>query len=108
MKKASLRFYAELNDFLPPERRMTDIPCPFHVGPAVRDLIESLGVPHTEVDLILTNGESLGFAYTVGGGARTSLYPVFESLGIGPLARVGPEPLRHPRFVVDVHLGRLA
>jgi uncharacterized protein with PIN domain len=108
VSQASLRFYAELNDFLPPERRATDIPCPFHVGPAVRDLIESLGVPHTEVDLILANGESVGFDYTVRDGDRISVYPVFESLDIGPLARVRPEPLRHPRFVVDVHLGRLA
>jgi len=108
MKQASLRFYAELNDFLPPERRMTDIPCPFHVGPSVRDLIESLGVPHTEVDLILANGESVEFDYTVGDGDRISVYPVFESLDIEPLARVRPEPLRHPRFVADVHLGRLA
>jgi len=108
MKQASLRFYAELNDFLPSERRMTDIACPFHVSPSVRDLIESLGVPHTEVDLILANGESVGFDYAVRDGDRISVYPVFEALDIGPLARVRPEPLRNPRFVVDVHLGRLA
>jgi uncharacterized protein with PIN domain len=108
MKQASLRFYAELNDFLAPERRMTDTACPFHVGPSVRDLIESLGVPHTEVDLILANGESVGLDYTVGDGDRISVYPVFESLDITPLVRVRPEPLRHPRFVADVHLGRLA
>ncbi len=108
MKQASLRFYAELNDFLAPDRRMKDIPCPFHVSPAVRDLIESLGVPHTEVDLILANSESVGFDYVVGDGDRISVYPVFESLDIGPLARVRPEPLRHLRFVADVHLGRLA
>lgn len=108
MKQASLRFYAELNDFLPPARRMTDVPCSFHVSPAVRDLVESLGVPHTEVDLILANGESVGFDYAVRDGDRISVYPVFESLDIGPLARVRPQPLRHPRFIADVHLGRLA
>ncbi len=108
MKQASLRFYAELNDFLPPDRRATDITCRFHVSPAVRDLIESLGVPHTEVDLILANGESVGFDYAVRDGDRISVYPVFEALDIGPLARVRPEPLRHPRFAADVHLGRLA
>ncbi len=108
MKQASLRFYAELNDFLPPDRRTTDIPCTFLVSPGVRDLIESLGVPHTEVDLILANGESVGFDYTVQDGDRISVYPVFESLDIAPLVRLRPEPLRDPRFVADVHLGRLA
>jgi uncharacterized protein with PIN domain len=108
MLQASLRFYAELNDFLPPGRRMTDVACEFHVSPAVRDLIESLGVPHTEVDLILANGEPVDFGYLVRDGDRISVYPVFESLDIAPVARLRPEPLRHPRFVVDVHLGRLA
>ncbi len=88
MKQASLRFYAGLNDFLPPERRMTDVPCSFHAGQAVRDLIESLGVTRTAVELILANGESVGFDYPVGDGDRISVYPAFESLDIGPLARV--------------------
>jgi uncharacterized protein with PIN domain len=108
MPQASLRFYAELNDFLTPARKGTDIDCPFHVSPSVRDLIESLGVPHTEVDLILANGEPVGFDYLVRDGDRISVYPVFESFDIAPLERLRPEPLRNPRFVVDVHLGRLA
>jgi uncharacterized protein with PIN domain/molybdopterin converting factor small subunit len=108
MKQASLRFYAELNDFLPSERRMRHFSCSFHVGPSVRDLIESVGVPHTEVDLILANGESVDFDYRVADGDRVSVFPVFESFDIAPLARVRPQPLRDPRFVADVHLGRLA
>jgi uncharacterized protein with PIN domain/molybdopterin converting factor small subunit len=108
MKQASLRFYAELNDFLPPAQRTKEVSCQFHVGPAVRDLIESLGVPHTEVDLILANGESVGFDYLVGDGDRISVFPVFESLDVSTLVRVRPQPLRDPRFVADVHLGRLA
>jgi uncharacterized protein with PIN domain len=108
MQQVWLRFYAELNDFLPAERRMTAFPHSFHVPPAVRDLIESQGVPHTEVDLILANGESVDFTYLVRGGDRISVYPVFESLDITPLLRVRAHPLRQPRFVLDVHLGRLA
>jgi uncharacterized protein with PIN domain/sulfur carrier protein ThiS len=108
MPQASLRFYAELNDFLTPARKGADIDCAFHVSPAVRDLIESLGVPHTEVDLILANGEPVGFDYQVRDGDRISVYPVFESFDIAPLERLRAEPLRNPRFVVDVHLGRLA
>jgi uncharacterized protein with PIN domain len=40
-------------------------------------------------------------------GSRISVYPVFEAFDIGSLSRVRPEPLREPRFVLDVHLGRL-
>ena len=108
MKQLSIRFYAELNDFLPPERRMIPFEWLFHVGPPVRDVIESLGVPHTEVDLILVNGRPVEFTHAVEDGDRISVYPVFESIDIAPVGRLWPRPLRQTRFVLDVHLGRLA
>lgn len=74
----------------------------------MKDLIESLGVPHTEVDLILVNGESVDFTYRLKPADRVSVYPVFESMDIRPLLRVRPEPLRGTKFVLDIHLGRLA
>jgi len=108
MNRAELRFYAELNDFLPPEKRYTRFGCEFWVGGSVKDLIEAEGVPHTEVDLILVNGESVDFSFQVRDGDRISVYPVFESLDITPALKVRPRPLRETRFVLDVHLGRLA
>jgi uncharacterized protein with PIN domain len=108
LARAFFRFYAELNDFLPADRRFVEFPQIFHDISTVRDRIESLGVPHTEVDLILVNGNSVDFAYRVADGDRISVYPVFEALDIAPLARLRPAPLRDPRFVLDVHLGRLA
>jgi uncharacterized protein with PIN domain len=48
------------------------------------------------------------FAYRVRDGDRISVYPVFESLDITPLVRLRPHPLRETRFVLDIHLGRLA
>jgi len=77
-------------------------------GYTVKALIEDLGVPHTEIDLILANGESVDFAYRPEAGDRISVYPKFESWDIGPLSRVRPVPLRETRFALDVHLGRLA
>lgn len=108
MKRAHFRFYAELNDFLPPQRRFQRIEHPFQGRPAVKDLIEALGVPHTEVDLILVDGASVGFEHILRGGEQVSVYPVFESIDISPVLRVRPEPLREVRFVLDIHLGRLA
>lgn len=108
MKRALVRFYAELNDFLPAPKRYRDIEVRFYVGPAVRDVIESEGVPHTEVDLVLVNGESSALSRVLDDGDRVSVYPVFESLDVAPVSVVRPEPLRLPRFLLDVHLGRLA
>src|ERR1039457_1431656 len=108
MAEASFRFYAELNDFLPPERRLVEFRRHFLDVATVKDRIESLGVPHTEIDLILVNGQAVDFAYRVQDGDRISVYPVFEAFDIAGLARLRPEPLRDARFVLDVHLGRLA
>lgn len=108
MKQASFRFYAELNDFLPPPRRQVTFRHTFDGRVSVKDMIESLGAPHTEVDVILVDGRSVDFDYLVQDGDRISVYPVFESLDVAPLVRVRPEPLREPRFVLDTHLGKLA
>lgn len=106
---ARFRFYAELKDHLPPEQRSSGIVEKQFLLPAsVKDMIESLGVPHTEVDLVLVNGESADFSRIIRDGDRISVYPVFESIDIAPVLRVRPQPLRDPRFVLDVHLGRLA
>jgi uncharacterized protein with PIN domain len=108
MPAANFRFYAELNDFLPPERRFTEFTYGFLDVATVKDRIQSFGVPHTEVDFILVNGNPVDFAYRVQDGDRISVYPVFEAFDISGLTRLRPEPLRDPRFVLDVHLGRLA
>jgi len=107
-KEAEFRFYEELNDFLPLARRKVDFSCEFAGTPAVVDLVEAIGVPHTEVDLILVDGASVGFGHRLCGGERVAVYPVFELLDISPLNHLRPEPLRELRFVLDVHLGRLA
>lgn len=108
MLRAWFRFYAELNDFLPAGRRFAEFAYDFLDIGTVKDRIESFGVPHVEVDLILVNGQSAGFDYRVQDGDRISVYPVFEALDIAGVTRLRPEPLREPRFVLDTHLGKLA
>jgi uncharacterized protein with PIN domain len=105
---ATFRFYAELNDFLPAEKHQRASVYTFRGTPAVKDAIEAQGVPHTEVDLLLVNGASVGFDYQLRHGDRVSVYPVFESLDISPIVRLRESPLRRTAFVLDVHLGKLA
>ncbi|MCS6937155.1 MAG: Mut7-C ubiquitin/RNAse domain-containing protein [Candidatus Bipolaricaulota bacterium] len=108
MSTAVFRFYGELNDFLPPKHRQRDIEYSFGNAPAVKDAIEALGVPHTEVDLIVVNGQSVGFSHRLRDGDRVAVYPVFESLDISPIVQLREKPLRQIAFVADVHLGKLA
>ena len=111
MATAHLRFYAELQDCLPAASK-GDGPGGFDHSfsgqVSVKDMVESLGVPHTELDLILANGDSVDFSYRVRDGDRISFYPRFESIDVGPILRVRPRPLPELRFVLDVHLGKLA
>ena len=108
MATATFRFYEELNDFLPADRRKRDIRLTFETPAPVRHLFETLGVPHTEVEIILINRESVSLEQPVSDGDRVSVYPMFESLDVTPLLRLREQPLRNPRFLADAHLGRLA
>ena len=107
-RRATFRFYEELNDFLPPDRRKVAFDYAFNGTPSVKDSIEAIGVPHPEVDLILVDDVSVGFDHLLNGGERVAVYPMFERVDISSLTRLRPNPLREPRFVLDVHLGKLA
>ena len=87
---ATIRCYAELNDFLPCDRRQVAFEHEWDGRVSVKDLLESLGVPHGEVDLLLVNGESSGFDRLVADGDRVAAYPVFESFDIGSETRARP------------------
>ncbi len=108
MAHATLRFYEELNDFLPPAQRNVAFTHAFNRRTSVKDMIEALGIPHPEVELILANGVSVGFDYLVRDGDRIAVYPMFESFDISEHLRIRRTPLRTVRFVLDAHLGKLA
>jgi len=102
------RFYEELNDFLPPDQRKREVKVAFDPPVPVRHLIEECGVPHTEVELILRNGVSVGLEEPAADGDRIAVYPLFEAIDITPLVRIRDRPLREPRFLADAQLGKLA
>jgi hypothetical protein len=108
MVTTTFRFYEELNDFLAPARRRRAFALPCARAATAKHMIEALGVPHTEVELILVNGESVDFDHLLQDGDRVAVYPRFEALDITPLLRVRARPLRVTRFVADAHLGGLA
>ena len=108
MPKAIFRFYEELNDFLPKHRRKKDFRAEFEGKRSVKDMVEALGVPHPEIDLILANGKSVGFDYILRDGDRLSVYPVFETLNIKAITWLREAPLRETRFIADKNLGDIA
>jgi uncharacterized protein len=59
--------------------------------------VESLGVPHTEIGQITINGEARPLSERLAEGDHVHIFP-----------HAIPVLLKHPRFVLDGHLGRLA
>jgi uncharacterized protein len=103
---AFVRCHAELNIFLPRAQRHTTIAVPCAGHESVKNLVESLGVPHPEIAALLVRGVPVDFSYQVRPGDRIEVFPA--SVALTP----APPPLRPPpagfRFVLDTHLGRLA
>jgi uncharacterized protein with PIN domain len=107
MTRLTLRFHGELNESLPRRRRDREVAHDVEGSPAVKDVIEALGVPHTEVDAIVVN-DAADFAYRVRDGDAVAVYPRgWKPAGIVQRHLQPPLPAE-PRFVLDVHLGRLA
>ncbi len=97
MKRAVLRFYEELNDYLPEDKKKRDFVCVFDGRPSVEDLLKAVGVPSSEVDLALCNSESVSLDHILQDGDRLSIYPIFELLDIQGSTRVRVSPLKRDR-----------
>ena len=104
---AQFYFHSTLNDFLPKARKHTTVTYTFNHSPAIKDAIEAMGIPHTEVEVILVNNRPVHFYYSLQDNDHIEVYPVNEKQWPeGYSVRAG---LRQPNcFVLDVHLGTLA
>lgn len=105
---ATFRFYQELNDFLPSKYKKKSFQYTFKGNPTIKDAIEAIGIPHTEVDLILVNGKSINFNYHIQNNDYVSVYPMFENFDITPIIKLRAKPLRITKFILDIQLGKLA
>lgn len=108
MVTATFRFYGELNDFLARERRGRAFATPCARAATTKHMVEALGVPHTEVELVLVNGEPAGLDDILEDGDRVAIYPRFTLLPVADVARLEQRPPGRVRFVADAHLGGLA
>lgn len=107
-KAISFRCYAELNDFLSAERRQKSFVLSLKTPVTVGEAIEYLGIPFSEVDLVLVNSRSAAKSQRLYENDRVSVYPAFESFDISSLKSSRQKPLRKTYFILDAHLGKLA
>lgn len=108
MESVQFRFYAQLNDFLALQKRHRTYTALFNAPQSVKHLIESEGVPHPEVAMILANRKPVQFDHLAQDGERIAVYPRLHSVKLTPNERLRPPLPRPPVFVLDNHLGKLA
>jgi len=107
MNAARFEFHADLNDFLPRGQRFRPLEVRFRESPSVKHLIEACGVPHPEVALIRINGAVVDFSAPVHDGDRVEVLPI-SALPAGAASPLENQPEGEVRFILDLHLGRLA
>jgi hypothetical protein len=117
MSRAAVTLNGDLVDFLAAPRGdapgATRGPAVLERGfagcPAVKDLLEAIGVPHPEIAALAVNGAPAGLGHRLGDGDRVEAWPAAEAvrLGLPPAVPPAPEDAADPRFVLDGHLGRL-
>jgi uncharacterized protein with PIN domain len=99
-----LTFHGGLSFFLRPkapviERQLSE-------RTSIKDVIEACGVPHTEVDLILVNGQPVDFAAVLTQDAVVDVYPPNETRSpLFPEDRLQVRDIE--KFIADGHLGKL-
>ena len=96
---ATFRFYEELNDFLPLDKKKVAFIHSFGGTPSIKDAIEAIGIPHVEVNLIQVNNQVVDFNYRLKNNDIVSVYPVLK------IQKKGAKEIK---FILDVHLGKLA
>ncbi len=101
MPRITVRFHAELEDFLPPSRRGKPLEIAFRGPQTVKHLVEAAGVPHVEIGAVRAQGQALPLGTVPPDGIRLEVFPR------APRER-WPADLPSPRFALDGHLGRLA
>jgi len=108
MKTANFTFHGALNFFLPRRRKNKTIPFEFDWNGSIKDMVEAIAPPHPEIELMVVNGQSVGWDYIVQDNDTVDAYPDYESVELAEKIRLIPPYQGRPKFVLDTHLGRLA
>src|SRR5437773_6938353 len=100
-----LNFHGDLNFFLGSRTRSGRIERRLAEKTSIKDVIESCGVPHPEVDLILADEQTVGFDHTLADDTKVEVFPVENHDTRSTEQRLQASSIS--RFVANGHLGSL-
>lgn len=104
----TLLFHGNLADLLKKDFRQGMVQYSLNRRASVKDIIESLGVPHTEVGKILVDGSETDFDYLPGGEEDIHIYPMTGGVVASLPSLLWQERWNFDRFMVDVNVLKLA
>ncbi len=106
--RVNIHLHGCLTDFIANGKRGGSLNIDCRKTRSVKDLIESLGIPHPEIDLIVVNQRSVDFNWPIAGGETIEVYPADYRVDLEHALHLLPATTGEPRFILDVHLGKLA
>ena len=101
-----LNFHGDLGFFLKSKAGNKIVERRLGEKTSVKDVIESCGVPHPEIDLILVNGQPVDFSHILEREREIDAYPIQSPPTLFPENRLQAKEI--DRFIADGHLGKLA
>ena len=108
MATAKFFIHSDLKIFLADESENEFVSMDFRGHETIKHLIESLGIPHPEVDVILVNGVSVDFNWHPMNGDKIFVFPKIDNWSSLEVNRLQPDINGKPTFALDGHLGKLA
>ncbi|HKJ05171.1 MAG TPA: Mut7-C RNAse domain-containing protein [Geopsychrobacteraceae bacterium] len=106
--QADFHFFGRLATLLTGTNGDAEITYRFNGSPTVKDSVEALGIPHTEIDLILVAGRSVDFNYRIQAADQVEVFPFGATPELLEVVHLSPPLPDEPIFILDVHLGKLA
>lgn len=108
IKSASFIFHESLNDFLLPSKRNKPVIYTFNDNPSIKHAVETIGIPHPEADVILVNDKPVDFDYALNDNDEVQVYSTTATKSFPEEWSLTPKYPIPEKFILDVHLGKLA
>lgn len=106
---SAFTFYGDLFDLLRPKWQGSNpVLYPVSRRASVKDVLEAMGLPHTEICKIVCRGREVDFSCLVADNSSYSIYPVMAPWDVTVPSLLRPDPLDYVSFIVDINVGRLA
>ena len=108
MPQLKIIFPEEFNCFKRRKNKGQEIIYPLERKSSIKHIIESLGVPHTEIGKIVVEDKEIDFNYIPANSQKITVLPIIPPFDVTRPSVLRPEPLQKMGFVVDVNVGKLA